>query len=114
MRWQGDSRRDGKRCHDARMTKYLVVLVLAACGGSKTPPAEPTPTPTQPDTQPPAPATMSPDECTSKGGHVKGDIGDGKVACDAGEKELGRVSQGIEGAICCIAGGDPAAPPATP
>lgn len=44
---------------------------------------------------------MSPEECTAKGGQVKGDIGDGKVACGTGEKEIGRVNQGIEGAICC-------------
>ena len=33
------------------------------------------------------------DECTAKVGHVKGDIGNGKVACDASEHELGRVNQ---------------------
>lgn len=50
---------------------------------------------------------MAPEECTAKGGQVKGDIGDGKVACDEGHRDLGRVNQGIEGAVCC-------APPASP
>ena len=45
---------------------------------------------------------MSPDECTGKGGEVRGDIGDGKVACAEGEQDLGRVNQGIEGAVCCL------------
>jgi hypothetical protein len=44
---------------------------------------------------------MQPDECIAKGGYVKGDIGDGKVACTDGEKDLGRVAQGVEGAVCC-------------
>ena len=50
---------------------------------------------------------MAPEDCIAKGGQVKGDIGDGKVACAEGEQDLGRVNQGIEGAVCC-------APPATP
>jgi hypothetical protein len=44
---------------------------------------------------------MTPEECTGKGGEVRGDIGDGKVACAEGETDLGRVNQGIEGAVCC-------------
>jgi hypothetical protein len=43
----------------------------------------------------------TPAHCECLGGYVKGDIGDGKVACEAGEKELERVQQGIEGAVCC-------------
>jgi hypothetical protein len=80
------------------MSKLLLAFaLLAACGGKKQPaPAEPAPSQTEP-------AAMSPEECTAKGGQVKGDIGDGKVACDAGQRELGRVQQGIEGAICCAA-----------
>jgi hypothetical protein len=46
---------------------------------------------------------MEPDQCTAQGGQVRGDIGDGKIACAEGERELGRVRQGIEGAICCAA-----------
>ncbi len=44
---------------------------------------------------------MSAEECAAQGGQVKGDIGDGKVACDEGQRDLGRVNQGIEGAVCC-------------
>lgn len=80
------------------MSRHMIGLVLtvASCGGTKQPaPAEPT-------------TAMMPDECTAKGGEVRGDIGDGKVACAAGETDLGRVNQGIEGAVCC------APPTATP
>jgi hypothetical protein len=82
------------------MSKVLFVfaVVVAGCGGKSQPAA---------GDQPPAPLTnaaaapipMTPEECTAKGGQVKGDIGDGKIACDAGQRELGRV--GIEGAVCC-------------
>ena len=82
------------------MWKPLFVLALAAagCGGKNQPPAgDPGPQPTAPG----APGVMTPEECTAKGGQVKGDIGDGKVACDATQRDLGRVNQGIEGAVCC-------------
>jgi hypothetical protein len=48
-------------------------------------------------------ALQSPEHCTCLGGYVKGDIGDGNVACAEGETELERVQQGIEGAVCCKA-----------
>lgn len=84
------------------MSKLLVVLAfVAACGGKK---SEPMP----PSGSAAPPAAMTPDECTAKGGHVKGDIGDGKVACDPSEQDLGRVNQGIEGAVCCTASGSAA------
>ena len=80
------------------MSKHLIafLLTVAACGGSKQPASQQT-APSEPA------AAMSSDECTEKGGQVRGDIGDGKVACTAGERDLGRVSQGIEGAVCCAA-----------
>ncbi len=86
------------------MSKHLIafVLTVAACGGSKQPDPQTAPAP-------PAPTSaMAPEECTAKGGEVRGDIGDGKVACAAGETDLGRVNQGIEGAVCCA---PPAAAP---
>ena len=95
---------------------FAFVSALAACGGSKkeestTPPAgEATPPPDTQGTGTP----MSPEECTAKGGMVKGDIGDGKVACDEGQQDLGRVNQGIEGAVCCAPGGNAASAPAAP
>lgn len=81
------------------MSKHLIafVVTIAACGGSKPPTPETAPVPTEPA------AAMTSDECTAKGGEVRGDIGDGKVACAAGETDLGRVNQGIEGAVCCAA-----------
>lgn len=86
------------------MSKFFLSLVfVAACGGSK----QPAPTGPSPSTEAPAPTAMSPEECTAQGGQVKGDIGDGKVACNEGDRDLGRVNQGIEGAVCC-------APPAAP
>ncbi len=79
-----------------------VALLATACGGTKQPPAN-APGSTAP-TEPTQPAAaMAPDECVAKGGQVKGDIGDGKVACNEGDRDLGRVNQGIEGAVCCAA-----------
>lgn len=46
-------------------------------------------------------APSTPAHCSCLGGYVRGDIGDGKVACPQGETELERVQQGIEGAVCC-------------
>jgi hypothetical protein len=93
------------------MSKFLIAIALTAvlaCGGKKQPaPSEPSNTSSTEPANGSAsqgggePMTMSPADCTAKGGQVKGDIGDGKVACAAGELNLGRVRQGIEGAICC-------------
>lgn len=47
------------------------------------------------------PALLSGEECELAGGFVRGDIGDGNVACASGENEIGRVSTGIEGGVCC-------------
>ena len=82
------------------MTKLvlLVTLALAACGGAKSPaPSEAAP----PITETAPTEALAPEACTAQGGEVRGDIGDGKIACAEGEQELGRVAQGIEGAICC-------------
>lgn len=86
------------------MPKLLIAIALAAACGSSTPPPASEPAPAAPS----SPAEpMSPEECTAQGGEVRGDIGDGQIACAEGERDLGRVRQGIEGAICC-------APPAEP
>ncbi|MEJ7598204.1 MAG: hypothetical protein WKG01_09870 [Kofleriaceae bacterium] len=79
-----------------RLTALL--FVLAACSSGKPQPAAVTPAPTTP-TQTAEP--MTPEQCTTQGGEVRGDIGDGKIACADGEKELGRVTTGIEGGVCC-------------
>jgi hypothetical protein len=85
------------------MSKFILpfaLVTVVACGGSKQPPlSEPAPQPSSPA----EPTQMTPEECTAQGGQVRGDIGDGKVACAEGERELGRVRLGIEGAICCAA-----------
>jgi hypothetical protein len=47
------------------------------------------------------PSVLSVEECESAGAVVRGDIGDGNVACASGETELGRVRTGIEGGVCC-------------
>ncbi len=72
-----------------------LALFVTACGGAQQPAPE----------APPAAGggAMSPEDCEAKGGYVKGDIGDGKVACAEDETQLGRVAQGIEGAVCCVA-----------
>ena len=85
------------------MSKLLIAFALAvtACGGSKSPPpTEPAPT-TTPGPVDGTGEPQTPEECVAKGGEVRGDIGDGKVACAEGEQDLGRVRQGIEGAVCC-------------
>jgi hypothetical protein len=72
----------------------LLFFLAISCGSS-----QPTATP------PPAcggiTSASTPEECECLGGTVKGDIGDGKVACAEGERELGRIPLGIEGSICC-------------
>lgn len=100
--------------------KLIAILGLSsllalqiACGGS-TPPAEgptdgATETPADPAGTPADPsatacsehAPNSPEHCECLGGYVKGDIGDGKVACTDGDTELERTNQGIEGSVCC-------------
>lgn len=49
----------------------------------------------------PPPGPMSPAECESLGGFVRGDIGDGSVTCEPDEDYLGDVATGIEGGVCC-------------
>jgi hypothetical protein len=74
---------------------------LIACGSSKPAPTPaPAPAPGLAPESPPV-AMLTPDQCTQQGGEVRGDIGDGKIACNDGERELGRVPLGIEGSICC-------------
>ncbi len=83
--------------------------LLAACSGGNTqPPTSPAPEPT-PTQAPPPPdpsqagsaEAMAPETCTQQGGEVRGDIGDGQIACAEGETELGKVTTGIEGGVCC-------------
>ena len=102
-------------------TVFLMIALagLLACGSADKPdtttepaPASPTTTPTPTDEEPlggtPAPADrpeISVEECEEQG-TVVGDIGDGAVhqpdyRCPNGEPPIGRVSSGIEGAVCC-------------
>lgn len=79
------------------MKLIFALVFLIGCGSSK-----PAPTPGPAPTQDPAPVGMlTPEQCTQQGGEVRGDIGDGKIACAEGERQLGRVPLGIEGSICC-------------
>ena len=82
-------------------------LLLAACGGSDkadtttTPePVEQTEQPIEP-TEPTEPGAMTAAECESAGNQVAWDIGDGSVACPTGTTEVGKVSGGVEAALCC-------------
>ena len=89
-------------------------LTLTACGGK----AKPAPTP--------APATggdtcgvdasggtpANAEQCECLGYQVVGDIGNGQVACPDGATEIARIQYGIEGGVCCKAGGSE--PPAAP
>ncbi|MDQ3368838.1 MAG: hypothetical protein M3680_25725 [Myxococcota bacterium] len=87
----------------------MLSLVAAACGGNKS--STPATTPATAEALPPGPesrAAMTPEECTLQGGEVRGDIGDGKIACAPQERELGRVMTGIEGGVCCASAVAPA------
>jgi hypothetical protein len=79
------------------MRLILTLVFLIGCGSSK-----PAPGP-RPGPEPVA-TTLTPAQCTQKGGEVRGDIGDGRIACARGERDLGRVSFGIEGGRCCAPG----------
>lgn len=72
-------------------------MFLIGCGSST-----PAPGPALAPGPGPTPVvTLTPEQCTQQGGEIRGDIGDGKIACAQGERELGRVPLGIEGSICC-------------
>lgn len=93
-----------------RIAVALSFVIVAACGGDKSTTASTTPeSSTPPAAEPATPAMLTPEECSAQGGQVRGDIGDGKIACAAGERDLGRVKTGIEGGVCC-APGSPASP----
>lgn len=78
----------------------LSLLSLAsACGGAPATPADPAEAGSGATCAEHPPS--SPAHCECLGGYVKGDIGDGKVACTDGDTELERTQQGIEGAVCC-------------
>src|SRR5687767_15407436 len=90
-----------------RASLLIAMIMIAACSSKTAPAAPPTASATEgaehvaSDCSEGAPAT--PAHCECLGGYVKGDIGDGQVACPQGETELERVQQGIEGAVCCKA-----------
>ena len=89
-----------------RFTALAFAVVVACSSGNKPAPSEPAPAPAPaPTPTEPAPSgtadPMTPEQCTAQGGAVKGDIGDGKIACAEGEKELGKVKTGVEGGVCC-------------
>lgn len=98
------------------MTKLLASLLAPSlalglalgpalgCGAKQPAPAPAPPTAPAPEPGGPEP-TLSADDCTRQGGEVRGDIGDGKIACAEGERRLGRVPLGIEGSICCVPAG---------
>jgi hypothetical protein len=101
-----------------RCTLAALCLLVVACK------PEPTPT-TEPTTEPVADGTAdggaadggnkcafegpptNGDQCECAGGTVRGDIGDGKVACEEGETELARIQSGVEGGVCCKAAAMP-------
>jgi hypothetical protein len=101
-----------RSCARGRASALALFATAARSVGCAKPAAEPT-TPSAPAVAAPsdhacsegAPAT--PEHCECLGGYVKGDIGDGQVACPQGETELERVQQGIEGAVCCKAAAAP-------
>ena len=103
--------------YQARWVGFLAVCSLSVACGSSAPAAEAAidgnGTPSEPSEESHCSehAKASPAHCECLGGYVKGDIGDGKVACGPGEVELERTNQGIEGAVCCQAARDSAPAP---
>jgi hypothetical protein len=83
-----------------RLVFTLLFVSAIGCGSSSSKPAPMRPAP-EPEPTPVAAAALTPEQCTLQGGDLRGDIGDGQIACDPGEHALGRVSLGIEGSICC-------------
>lgn len=90
-----------------------LVISLALFGCSSKPAATTTPTP------PPSAAggtceaispdkPLSPDQCQCHGGRVNMSRGGEQEHCDAGERELGNVTAGVEGGWCCAKPGDDA------
>lgn len=80
------------------------LFCLVACSDKNTATTTTTPTGSATPVEPakPDPAEpMTPEACTGQGGEVRGDIGDGKIACNEGEQDLGKVKTGIEGGVCC-------------
>lgn len=99
------------------MRRILLGCVLAismGCGREATT-EEPTPEPQTTGDQTadgtnaePAPSgtTLTPDDCTARGGTLVGDIGDGAIhqpgyLCPNGQPPIGSVPLGIEGSVCC-------------
>lgn len=79
----------------------MTLVFLIGCASNR-----PAPEPGRPPRPRPEPvATLTPEQCTDRGGEIRGDIGDGKIACEPGERQLGRVPLGIEGSICCAPAG---------
>jgi hypothetical protein len=92
--------------HALLVTALAAASTLAGCGGSRSSDGETPKTETAPEATPPgSPEPITQEACQAQGGRIAGDIGDGKVKCNEGEKEVGRVQLGIEGSLCCVPAG---------
>lgn len=79
------------------MRPIFTLVFLIACGSGQSAPEQGS----APGQGPAPERTLTPEQCIKLGGEIRGDIGDGQIACAKGERELGRVPLGIEGSICC-------------
>jgi hypothetical protein len=90
-----------------RTIHWAIAIALTACGASKPEPQNP---PGSGDK--PVRKELTQEECTTHGGSVVGDIGDGAThrpdyVCSGGSPPLGNIAQppggpiAIEGAVCC-------------
>jgi hypothetical protein len=83
-------------------------LAAAGCGGKSSSDGEaPKSDPAGEPAPGPSSEPITAEACEAQGGRIAGDIGDGKIKCNEGEKEIGRVPLGIEGSICCVPAGSP-------
>jgi hypothetical protein len=93
-----------------RTIHWAIAIALTGCAGSQPEPQNPPAG--GDDKRAPERKELTPEECTTHGGSVVGDIGDGSTrrpdyVCPSGSPPLGNIAQppggpiATEGAICC-------------
>ena len=93
-----------------RTIHWAIAIALTACGASQPEPQNPPAC--GDDKRTPERKELTQEECTTHGGSVVGDIGDGATrrpdyVCPSGSPPLGNIAQppggpiATEGAICC-------------
>jgi hypothetical protein len=98
-----------------RTIRWAIAIALTACAASQPEPQKPPGGETEkgaPGQSAPERKELTQEECTTHGGSVVGDIGDGATrrpdyVCPSGSPPLGNISQppggpiAVEGMVCC-------------